>query len=325
MTLNVPAKDIEKLGAEMARDKQLSHDIEVLAKAWRTAAVAQVGEVRYKQLSEKLGGDLAMAYVNHRLTMRMVDYEVEKTPIKGSVDYILDEAHRSSLLSFVSAPTTQLQQYIDKKIVEQYNPGLLEKGAGKALGSLTDLTLTLPVTGVSSFAGLSKFVAVDLGLGLAGDALMGKSGQQMDVSQMVSAALFSSDVDVLSEARKETRGVNPYSSEVVKATDSQLGKKIVHHSASLFDAKELKPKLGLGVLLNCLKYLIMLPIYVVQVKCTSPFVSILIIRRLPKNRNRNVTFLKMCSLPPSPCSNSMRHKMGTFLYQAGEEFSILSD
>lgn len=247
VTLNVPAKDIEKLGAEMARDKQLSHDIEVLAKAWRTAAVAQVGEVRYKQLSEKLGGDLAMAYVNHRLTMRMVDYEVEKTPIKGSVDYILDEARRSSLLSFVSAPTTELQQYIDKKIVERYDPGLLEKGAGKALGSLTDLTLTLPVTGMSSFAGLSKFVAVDLGLGLAGDALMGKSGQQMDVSQMVSAALFSSDVDILSEARKETRGVNPYSSEVVKATDSQLGKKIVHHSASLFDAKELKPKLGLGV------------------------------------------------------------------------------
>ena len=247
VTLNVPAKDIEKLGADMARDKQLSHDIEVLAKAWRTAAVAQVGEVRYKQLSEKLGGDLAMAYVNHRLTMRMVDYEVEKTPIKGSVDYILDEARRSSLLSFVSAPTTELQQYIDKKIVERYDPGLLEKGAGKALGSLTDLTLTLPVTGVSSFAGLSKFVAVDLGLGLAGDALIGKSGQQMDVSQMVSAALFSSDVDVLSETRKETRGVNPYSSEVVKATDSQLGKKIVHHSASLFDAKELKPKLGLGV------------------------------------------------------------------------------
>ena len=64
---------------------------------------------------------------------------------------------------------------------------------------------------------------------------------------MVSVALFSSDVDVLSEARKEARGVNPYSSEVVKTTDSQLGKKIVHHSASLFDAKDLKPKLGLGI------------------------------------------------------------------------------
>jgi len=245
VTLNVPAKDIEKLGAEMARDKQLRHDIEVLAKAWRTAAVAQVGEERYKQLSDKLGGDLAMAYVNHRLTMRMVDYEVAKTPIKGSVDYILDEARRSSLLSFVSAPTTELQQYIDKKIVERYDPGLLEKGAGKALGSLTDLTLTLPVTGVSSFAGLSKFVAVDLGLGLAGDALIGKSGQQLDVSQMVSAALFGSDTDVLSEVRKETSGVNPYSSEVVKAIDILLGKKIVHHSTSLFDAKGLSPTFGL--------------------------------------------------------------------------------
>ena len=113
--------------------------------------------------------------------------------------------------------------------MERYDPGLLEKGAGKALGSLTDLTLTLPVTGVSSFAGLSIFVAVDLGLGLAGDVLLGKAGEPMDVSKMVSAALFSSDVDVLSEARKETKGVNPYSSEVV------------------FDAKELKPKLGLGV------------------------------------------------------------------------------
>ena len=112
VTLNVPAKDIEKLSADMVGDSQLRHDVEVLAKAWRTAAVAQVGESRYRQLSDALGGDLAMAYVNHRLMMRMVDYEVEKSPFKGSVDYILDEARRSSLLSLASAPTTDLQQHI---------------------------------------------------------------------------------------------------------------------------------------------------------------------------------------------------------------------
>ena len=50
VTLNFPAKDIEKLSADMMRDKQLSHDVEVLAKAWRTAAVAKVGEERYRQL-----------------------------------------------------------------------------------------------------------------------------------------------------------------------------------------------------------------------------------------------------------------------------------
>ena len=99
VTLNFPAKDIEKLGAELQRDKGMSHDIEVLTQAWRKAAVAQVGEARYQELSQKLGGDLATAYVGHRLMMKMVDYEVEKNPVRGSADFILGEAHRSSLLS----------------------------------------------------------------------------------------------------------------------------------------------------------------------------------------------------------------------------------
>ena len=245
VTLNFPAKDIEKLSADMMRDKQLSHDVEVLAKAWRTAAVAQVGESRYRQLSDALGGDLAMAYVSHRLMMRMVDYEVEKTPIKGSVDYILDEARRSSMLSLASAPTTDLQQFIDKKIVERYDPGLLEKGVGKALGSLTDLALTAPMMGASSWAGLGKFVTVDLGIGFAGDAILSKAGEQPDVSRMVSAALFALEGDVLANLRKEENSVNPYSSDVVKDVDSQLGHKIVNHSRSLLDATAFKPKIGL--------------------------------------------------------------------------------
>ena len=69
VTLNFPAKDIEKLGAELQRDKGMSHDIEVLTQAWRKAAVAQVGEARYQELSQKLGGDFATAYVGHRLMM----------------------------------------------------------------------------------------------------------------------------------------------------------------------------------------------------------------------------------------------------------------
>lgn len=245
VTLNVPAKDIEKLGSDMVRDKQLSHDVEVLTKAWRNAAVAQVGVSRYKQLSEALGGDLAAAYVNHRLMMRMVDYEVEKNPVKGSVDYILDEARRSSLLSLASAPTTDLQQYIDKKIVERYDPGLLEKGVGKALGSLTDLALTAPMMGACSWAALGKFMTVDLGIGFAGDAIISKTGDQPDVSRMVSAALFASDSDVLSCLRSDEGSVNPYASDVVKEVDSQLAHGIVNHNHSLFDSSVMKPKLGL--------------------------------------------------------------------------------
>jgi len=247
VTLNFPAKDIEKLGAELQRDKGMSHDIEVLTQAWRKAAVAQVGEARYQELSQKLGGDLATAYVGHRLMMKMVDYEVEKNPVRGSADFILSEAHRSSLLSLGDAPTSELQQYIDKRIIERYDPSLLERGTGKVLGSLTDLTLTAPAFGVSSWAGLTKFVAVDLGLGLVGDAVSSRMNQQPDVSQMVSAALFGSKDDVLAQLRSQSSSVNPYSSEVVKAVDGQLGKKIVRHSNSLFAAGDFKPKFGLEV------------------------------------------------------------------------------
>ena len=91
-------------------------------------------------------------------------------------------------MSLGDAPTSELQQYIDKRIIERYDPSLLERGTGKVLGSLTDLTLTAPAFGVSSWAGLTKFVAVDLGLGLVGDAVSSRMNQQPDVSQMVSAA-----------------------------------------------------------------------------------------------------------------------------------------
>ena len=308
VTLNFPAKDIEKLGAELQRDNGMSHDIEVLTQAWRKAAVAQVGEARYQELSQKLGGDLATAYVGHRLMMKMVDYEVEKNPVRGSADFILSEAHRSSLLSLGDAPTSELQQYIDKRIIERYDPSLLERGTGKVLGSLTDLTLTAPAFGVSSWAGLTKFVAVDLGLGLVGDAVIGKMGKQADVSQMVSAALFGSKDDVLAQLRSQSSSVNPYSSEVVKAVDGQLGKKIVRHSNSLFAAGDFKPKFGLEV-----AKLPEIPDYaqnncVVKVKCTSPFVSILRIGVIKRKRHKIGTFTKMVRLSHRPYPHRACHR-----------------
>ena len=39
--------------------------------------IAKVGKERYIELSTRLGCDLAEAYVNHRMSMRMVDYEVD--------------------------------------------------------------------------------------------------------------------------------------------------------------------------------------------------------------------------------------------------------
>ena len=230
--LNFPANDIEKLLAEMQINKQIRHDVAVLTTAWRKAAVTQVGQSRYDELSREMGVDLATGYVSHRLMMRMVDYEVEKNPVRGSADFILDEARRSSMLSYLSPTASDMQRLIDKKVIARYDPSLLERGAGKVLGSVTDTVLTAPLMGGGSWARLGKFVAIDLGVGMVGDALESDEQESNDVIRVVSAGLFEGNSRTLGELRSQRSAVNPYSSEIVKATDEQLSHKIVHHSGS---------------------------------------------------------------------------------------------
>lgn len=233
VTLSFPANDIDKLWDELNKN---TGDLDTLASAWRTAAVNKLGQQRYDAISAELGTDLANAYVGHRLTERMIDFEAEKHPIKGSADYILGDAHRSSIVSYLSPDTSEVQQLIDKKIIKNYDPSLLEKGTGKVLGSLTDLAVTAPISvpmfHVSSFAALTKFVAVDVGIGLAGDAIQHGSTSTNDVGKMVSAAVFGEE-NTLSQCRSDYASVNPYSSELITAANEKLGRKIVRHSNSL--------------------------------------------------------------------------------------------
>ena len=233
VTLSFPANDIDKLWREISRN---TNDVDTLASAWRTAAVAKMGQDRYDAISAELGNDLANAYVGHRLTQRMIDFEAEKHPIKGSADYILGEAHRSSILSYLSPDSSEVQQLIDKKIIKNYDPSLLEKGTGKVLGSLTDLAVTAPISipmfHVTSWAALSKFVVVDVGIGMSVDAYENEAIRSGDVGKLVSATVFGNE-NALSRCRKDYSSVNPYSSELIATADEKLGKKIVRHSNSL--------------------------------------------------------------------------------------------
>lgn len=229
VTLAFPSRDIDKLCMDLDRDP---HDIDTLASAWRTAAVQKVGQERYDELSDSLGGDLARAYVGHRMMMKMVDYEAEKHPLRGSADYIFDEARRSSILHYLSAPQSAIQDMIDKRIVERYDPSLLEKGVGKTLGSATDFAITAPVLGISSWAGLAKFVAVDVGIGFVGDAINDAAMSRNDVGKEISYILFDGNRDKLDSFRHQARSANPYGSELIKAADEQLKNKLVRRSST---------------------------------------------------------------------------------------------
>ena len=232
VTLSFPANDIDNLWRELSQN---TNDIDTLATAWRTAAIAKMGEERYDAVSAELGNDLAKAYVGHRLTQKMINYEAENHPVKGTVDYILGEAHRSSIMGYLKPDSSEVQQLIDKKIIENYDPSLLEKGTGKVLGSLTDLAVTAPVSvpmfHVTSWGALTKFAAYDVGFGMVGDTIKKSTTDNVDVSKIVSSVVFGNENE-LKSLRKDYSGVNPYSSELIAAADKKLGKKIVRQSSS---------------------------------------------------------------------------------------------
>lgn len=229
VTLSCPANDIERLYANGGILSQKNKDLEVLAKGWRTAAVGKLGEERYNQLCQELGCDLATAYVEHRLLMRSVDWEVQRNPIRSSADYVAREAKRNSLLEYVSAPTSDLQKYIDKKCVEKYDPSLLEKGTGVVLGSVTDFALTLPLLGGGSWAKLGKFVIVDVGLGMVGGAFDENEVENNNVSQLMSVAIYGKRTDEFEKIRQESHSASVYS-DFGRRVNDELGRKILPSS-----------------------------------------------------------------------------------------------
>jgi len=229
VTLSCPANDIERLYANGGILSQKNKDLEVLAKGWRTAAVGKLGEERYNQLCQELGCDLATAYIEHRLLMRSVDWEVQRNPIRSSADYVAREAKRNSLLEYVSAPTSDLQKYIDKKCVEKYDPSLLEKGTGVVLGSVTDFVLTFPMLGTGSWAKLGKFVTVDVGLGMVGGVFDENEVENNNVSQLMSVAIYGKRTDEFEKIRQESRSASVYS-DFGRRVNDELGRKILPSS-----------------------------------------------------------------------------------------------
>ena len=245
VAMSWPSQDIIKLGADLSHDGGYQNDVKALAEAWKTAAVAKVGVDRYNELSVRLGCDLAEAYVNHRMSMKMVDYEADHYKMQGTTDYLAYSARKNSFLrDSLSNPRDALQLFIEKRVVEKYNPSDLEKGVGEALGNVTDFMVTLPFVGVSSWSGLASLVGTEIAADVVLDKVMSDDSEVCpDVSMLVSKAVFGEDKDILASYRKQTALVNPYSSDIVKLANEQLGNKILRQSSSnLFTNREYMPQ-----------------------------------------------------------------------------------
>lgn len=214
----------------MCKDSILSNkdfvaDLHRLAGEWRNAVVAEVGRKRYDELSSKLGTDLALAYVDHRIEQMMVDRMVRDQMPKDSFDYIIRKGASGSFLGLpLEMMKSPLQCEIEERGEAMYNPSATEKGSAKSVGFALDV---VSFGGVYSWGALARLAGAEVvfsGLESVLDKKQQKQG--LTVDQCVSMGLFGGNGNRLSDIRKESRQIKTYESGYIQSVNGTLSKKM---------------------------------------------------------------------------------------------------
>ena len=185
----------------------LAGNLSLISDNWREAVIAQIGRERYDKLSNRLGCDLADAYVNHRINQLMVDKLVDDRIPRSSAEYIIRKVGETSIFGLPQTmQRTPLSAEIDRRSEAAYNPSAVERSAGFIIGSATD---ALALGGAGSWAKLAKFVGIDLAANVAiGHILPENSIFDDKVELCISKGVFGSDSNVFTEFRNEAKRMN---------------------------------------------------------------------------------------------------------------------
>lgn len=205
-------------------NKDFVADLQRLAGEWRNAVVAEVGRKRYDELSSKIGTDLALAYVDHRIEQMMVDRMVREQMPKGSFDYIIRKGAAGSLFGLPQElMKSPLQREIEERGEAMYKPSKAEKGAAKGVSFASDVVAFGGVYSWGSLARLTGTEVVFAGLESVLDKKQRKKG--LTVDQCVSTGLFGNS-STLSNIRKDSWRIKTYESSYVQKVNGILSKKM---------------------------------------------------------------------------------------------------
>lgn len=205
-------------------NKDFVADLQRLAGEWRNAVVAEVGRKRYDELSSKLGTDLALAYVDHRIEQMMVDRMVRDQMPKSSFDYIIRKGASGSLFGLSQElMKSPLQREIEERGEAIYKPSKTEKGAAKGVSFASDVVAFGGVYSWGSLARLAGAEVVFSGLESVLDKKQQKQG--LTVDQCVSTGLFGNG-NTLSDIRKESLRIKTYESNYIQSVNGTLSKKM---------------------------------------------------------------------------------------------------
>lgn len=202
----------------------IQRDLACMAGRWRETVVAEIGRKRYDALSEKLGCDLAYAYLDYRMDQLMVDKLVNDRIPKSSAEYIIRKAGQSSLLGLAQTlGRSPLAEEIESRSEAAYHPSTLEKGAGNVLGASADAIM---LGGAGSWASLARFVGMDVALTAAADSLMPDTPREKSVEECISKGVFGKENNVFGIFRKEATMIPAKENTLIAQVNGQLRNKI---------------------------------------------------------------------------------------------------
>lgn len=214
---------LEMCKEKIANNEEIQSDLALLAGEWRSAVVDETGRERYDELSGQLGCDLAYAYTEYRTGELMMGKMVKDNMPKSSAEYIMRKAAQNTLFGLsYTLNRSPLAAEIERRGEAAYKPSKLEKGTGKVIGASID---AISLGGAGSWAGLAKFVGVDLAFS-ALTSSKDKTGNTVSVEDCISKGVFGSDRNILDRFRKEAKEIRADDNPYIITTNERLTKKI---------------------------------------------------------------------------------------------------
>lgn len=205
-------------------DRDIQADIQRIACDWRTAVVNEIGRERYDELSGKLGGDLALAYIDHRIQQMMVDRMVAEKMPKSSFDYIIQKGVSGSLFGLAyEVDKSPLDREIEERGEATYNPSSLEKAAAKGISIGSD---AVALGGIYSWASLARFAGTEVVFtGL--EAVLDKDTPEgISVEEVISRAVFGDGANRFTTFRRESLKIKEYENPYLQNINAGFSKKM---------------------------------------------------------------------------------------------------
>lgn len=208
----------------IAGNKDIRADMQRIACDWRTAIISEIGRKRYDDLSGKLGADLALAYMDHRLEQLMIDRMVKDEMPKSSFEYILRKGAAGSLFGMAyEVNKSPLQTEIDERGEAAYNPSKTERAAAKGVSIVSD---TVAMGGVYSWASLARVAGTEIVFSGLESVIGKEKSKGLTVDEVISQAVFGGSGNMFDTFRKQGMSIKEYENTYLQTVNAGLSKKM---------------------------------------------------------------------------------------------------